>query len=179
MSSAIFKPWLVLVLIFLAGVGTGILLTVGLGSHFKHPPGAQIMKRHWMAYLTEKLNLTADQQAKIEPIVTDAATRLQALHHDEMTQASRIMDLVNSQISALLTPDQNTKLQQLKSERDREFPGRPHPWMRPGGPPPGMGGQGEPAGSPPPPPPQLRGNSRACLHKFIGSEGLIPFELWP
>ena len=50
MRSAIFKPWLVLVLIFLAGVGTGILLTVGLGPRLMHPPGVQIMKRHRDCY---------------------------------------------------------------------------------------------------------------------------------
>jgi Spy/CpxP family protein refolding chaperone len=136
MSSPIFKPWLVLALIFLAGVGTGILLTVGLGPHFMHPPGPQMMKRHWMSHLTEKLGLTADQQAKIEPIVTDATNQLEALHHDETDRASKIMESVNSQISALLTPDQQAKLQQLESERQKEFSGHMHPWGRPGGPPP-------------------------------------------
>ena len=154
MRSAIFKPWLVLVLIFLAGVGTGILLTVGLRAHFMHPPGVQIMKRHWMAYLTQKLNLTADQQAKIDPIVTDAISQLQKLHQHEMSQASHIRELVNSQISALLTPDQKVKLQQMESERDRGFLGRNHFGMHSGGPtpgglPPGLGGLGGPGGPPP------------------------------
>jgi len=149
MRSAIFKPWLVLVLIFLAGLGTGILLTVGLGSHFRHLPGPQMMKRHWMAHLTARLNLTADQQTKIDPILTAATNQLQKLHHDEMGQASQIMASVNSQISALLTPDQQAKLQQLESERDREFSGHGHPWMHSDGPPSGAGDQGVQGGTQP------------------------------
>ncbi len=146
MSSWFFKPWLVLTLIFLAGVGTGILLTMGLGSHFMHPPGMQMMKRHWMAHLTQKLDLTADQQAKIDPIVTDATSQLQKLHREEVAQATGIFESVDGQIAALLTPDQNAKLQQLESEREKEFPGRIPPWMRSGGPPPGVNGGVGPGG---------------------------------
>ncbi|HUB67091.1 MAG TPA: hypothetical protein VL981_06375 [Candidatus Methylacidiphilales bacterium] len=136
MSSQILKPWLVLALIFLAGTGTGTLLTVGLGPRFFPPPGIRGKKQHWMSHLTEKLSLTMDQQAKIEPIVSGAIDKLQALHRDEMDQARQIMESVNNQITPLLTPDQKTKLQRLESEhldneRDREAPGHPHPRPHP------------------------------------------------
>jgi Spy/CpxP family protein refolding chaperone len=154
MRAVFFKPWLVLALIFLAGVGTGILLTVGVGSHFRHQLGMESMKQHWLGWLTSRLDLTADQKAKIDPILTDAMTQLQALHHDEIDKASHIMEAANTQISALLTPDQKTKLEQMESERQREFSGHAHPWMHPGEggtPPPGAGGPGEPGGPPAPP----------------------------
>jgi Spy/CpxP family protein refolding chaperone len=164
MRPVLFKPWLVLALIFLAGVGTGVLLTVGVGSHFRHQLGMASMKQHWLGWLSSRLDLTADQRAKIDPILTDAMTHLQALNHDEMDKASRIMDAANDQISALLTPDQKVKLQQMESERQREFSGHAHSWMHsgeagtpppgaggPGEPPPGAGGQGAPGGPPTPP----------------------------
>ena len=72
--SSQFKPWLVLAIIFIVGVVTGSALTIGLAPHFKHPPAPPQMKRHWMEYLTQRLDLTADQQAKIQPIVADATS---------------------------------------------------------------------------------------------------------
>jgi Spy/CpxP family protein refolding chaperone len=138
MSSPVFKPWLVLALIFLAGVGTGVLLTIGLGPHFRHPPGVQMMRRHWMEHLTQKLNLSADQQTKIEPIISSATDQLQGLHHEEMDKASQIMASVNTQISALLTPEQKAQMQQMETERQKDFSGHMHRWMHGDGGGPGM-----------------------------------------
>jgi Spy/CpxP family protein refolding chaperone len=147
MSSQILKPWVVLALIFLAGTATGSLLTVGLGPRFFPPPPVGIpgMKQHWMTHLTKRLDLTADQQAKIEPIVANAVDKLQALHHDEMDQAAQIMESVNKQITPLLTPDQKTKLQRLESEH-QENEGHPHLHPHPG-----ASNEDEPGGAPPPP----------------------------
>jgi Spy/CpxP family protein refolding chaperone len=139
--SSKFKPWLVLAIIFIVGVVTGSALTIGLGSRFIHPPGEQQMGRHWMAQLVQRLNLTADQQAKIEPIVTDAATKLQSVHHDEMERGSQIFKAAHDQISALLTPEQNVELQKLEAEREKWFSEH----MR------HHGGPGD-GGMPPPPP---------------------------
>jgi Spy/CpxP family protein refolding chaperone len=127
MSSQL-KPWLVLTVIFIVGIVTGSALTFSLASHFMRPPGEQQMKRHWMAHLTEQLNLTADQQAKIEPIVADATTRIQSMHHDEVERDSQIFKSANDQISALLTPEQKVELQKMESEREKMFSGhmRPH-----------------------------------------------------
>lgn len=126
------KPWLLLGGIFVIGVVTGAALTIGLGPHFArfmHPPvpAQHDMRKNWMAHLTKALNLSADQQAKIQPIVTDASTKLQALHHDEMEQGSQIFKTANDQISALLTPDQKAEMQKMEEERQKTFPGHMHP----------------------------------------------------
>jgi Spy/CpxP family protein refolding chaperone len=120
MSSKV-KPWLLLSVIFIVGIVTGAALTIGLGSRFIHPPGEQQMGHHWMAQLVQRLNLTADQQAKIEPIVTDAETRIQSLHRDEVERGSQIFKAVHDEISALLTPEQNVELQKLESDREKRF----------------------------------------------------------
>ena len=128
MSSKL-KPWLLLAVIFIVGVVTGSALTIGLGphiSHFMHPPGPHDMKKHWMEHLTHKLNLTADQQAKIEPILADAETKFQSLHRDEMERGAQIFKSSNDQISALLTPEQKVELQQMESEREKMFSGHMH-----------------------------------------------------
>ncbi len=126
--SAKFKPWLLLGVIFIVGVVTGSALTIGLAPHFMHPPGELPMRRHWMAYLNQRLNLTADQQAKIQPIVADAETRFHSLHRDEVERGSQIYKAANGQIAALLTPEQKVELQKMESEREKMFSGHMRRW---------------------------------------------------
>jgi Spy/CpxP family protein refolding chaperone len=126
--SSQFKPWLLLAVIFIVGVLTGSALTIGLAPHFRHPPGAQQMRRLWMAQLVQRLNLTTDQQAKIQPIVADAETRIQSLHRDEVERGSQIFKAAHDQISALLTPGQQAELQKMESERKKRFSDHMRSW---------------------------------------------------
>ena len=146
------KPWLVLALIFVLGVATGVSLTIGMGYRIMHRPGAQ-MKNRLMMGLTHRLNLTADQQAKIDPILTTAEGQIQQVHHDEIGRIARIMATANDQILPILTPEQKPGLlkieREMERERDRMAPGRMHPWMMQPGQPSPMGPG--PMQMPPPP----------------------------
>jgi len=122
MSSQL-KSWLLLEVIFIVGIVTGSALTIGLAPHFMHPPGEQQMKHHLMAHLVKRLNLTTDQQAKIQPIVADAESKIQSLQRDEVERGSQIFKAANEQISALLTPEQKVELQKMESEREKMFSG--------------------------------------------------------
>jgi Spy/CpxP family protein refolding chaperone len=150
--TAKFKPWLFLAMIFVAGIMTGVALTIGLASHFMHPPGMQQMKSRWMAHLVEKLNLTSDQQAKIEPILTDAENQLQAARRENIDKVSQIFQKANAEIATILTPDQQVALdkmiKEMESHRDQMFQGHMHEWGAPHG---GPDGPGMPPGPPPPP----------------------------
>src|ERR1039458_8657721 len=126
-----FKPWLVLGVIFIVGVVTGSALTIGLGPHFRHPPRAGEMKKRWLMHLAEQLKLTADQQAKIEPILTDAESQIQSVHRDEVSRGSQIIKAANDQISALLTPEQKVELQKMESDREKMFSGHMRFWGPP------------------------------------------------
>jgi hypothetical protein len=158
MSSKL-KPWLLLAVIFVVGVVTGSALTIGLGPHiwhFVHPQEQHDMKKHWMEHLTHGLNLTLDQQAKIQPILADAEAKIQSVHHDEMERGAQIFQSVHAQISALLTPDQQVLWQKMESDREKMFSGHMRPWGTP--PPGGPGDMHHPGGPddgvvPPPPPP--------------------------
>ena len=148
------KPGLVLGIIFLVGAVTGSALTIGLRSHFLPPPGEAQMKLHLMAHLTKRLNLTADQQAKIQPILADAATRIQAVQWDYLERGSQIFKSVNDQIAPYLTPEQKVELQKMESDREKKFSEHMRPWGDPRGGPGGMRHHGGPEGdmmSPPPP----------------------------
>ena len=71
------------------------------------------------ARLTKKLNLTADQSAKLEPILADRDQKIAALKSDTTIspmiahkQMHAIHQQTRQQLATVLTPDQ---LQQLKS----------------------------------------------------------------
>ena len=155
------KPWLLLALIFGVGMVTGASLAIALRSHFDHPPGGPQIRTHWMMHLTQRLNLTPDQQAKIQPILADAEQQILSVHRDEVGRVAQIIDQTNTQIAGILTPEQQVQLQQLGKEmdmyRDRMFPGdhSHHHWGGPdlhGGPPgvPGGATNSPPSGTPPP-----------------------------
>jgi len=99
-----------------------------LGPHFKRPPAPHEAKFHLFDYINHRLNLTADQQSKVQPITVDAETKLHALHHEELERGSAIFKTMDDQISALLTPSQQAELQKMESERDKMFSGHTHPW---------------------------------------------------
>jgi septal ring factor EnvC (AmiA/AmiB activator) len=98
------------------------------------------------AKLSKKLNLSADQTAKLEPILADRDSKIAALTNDKTIapvvmkqQMKAIHQQTRQQLAAILTPDQ---LQQIKS--------RHH-------------GQGAPAQTPPQPQAQPQPNPQASV----------------
>ena len=67
-----------------------------------------------LEHITETLNLTPDQQAKIQPIVDQAKPQIIAIHEDAMQKTKAIMDNVMSQIRPMLTPEQQAKADSLQ-----------------------------------------------------------------
>ena len=73
--------------------------------------------------LTEKLNLTEDQQAKLKPVLEDQAKQMKALHDDASLapadKQAKMKDIHESSIekmNAILTPDQQAKWKQMRQE---------------------------------------------------------------
>ena len=71
---------------------------------------------HWHGHafglrgITEKLDLTADQEAKVQPILDAAKPQIAAIHQEAMQKMHTVMDSTLSQIRPLLNPDQQSKL---------------------------------------------------------------------
>ncbi|MFZ0794935.1 MAG: hypothetical protein WAM65_14275 [Candidatus Korobacteraceae bacterium] len=87
--------------------------------------------------MTQQLNLTADQQAKIKPILEQEQQQMQTLHgdtsmsqQDKWSKMQQIRQGTNDQIKAVLTPDQQQKFVQMT---ERHGPGMGHGGMGPGG----------------------------------------------
>ena len=64
--------------------------------------------------MTEKLNLTSEQQTKIQPILDQAKPQIAAIHQEAMQKAKTVIDGTLSQIRPLLTADQQKKLDAIQ-----------------------------------------------------------------
>jgi len=124
-------------LVFLLGALAGAL---GTGFYFKGhvekfleggPPKEKIMRR-----LTKTLELTPGQQEKIEPILAEAHRSLLDLRQKSFPEMRRIREESFALIKKELNPDQQKKLEDLKSRLKKHRPRLP-------------------ASSPPPPPPKI------------------------
>jgi periplasmic protein CpxP/Spy len=87
------------------------------------PPMGPMTPESRLKMLTEKLNLTEDQQAKLKPILEDQSKQMKALHDDTSLapadKQAKMKDLHESSIekvNAVLTPDQQAKWKQMRQE---------------------------------------------------------------
>jgi protein CpxP len=74
--------------------------------------------------LSEKLNLTDDQKAKLKPILHDKMEQMKAVREDsslseeqKRAKMKSIHESLHDQINAVLTPEQQTKFKQMKQEQ--------------------------------------------------------------
>jgi protein CpxP len=93
-------------------------LTEGHGHHH-HAPNPQKQAEH----LSKKLNLTADQTAKIEPILAQRDQQMQALWQnqqlapeDRHQQMRSINQTAEQQMAGVLSPDQLAQLKAMRRE---------------------------------------------------------------
>jgi Spy/CpxP family protein refolding chaperone len=68
--------------------------------------------------LSENLNLTADQKAKVQPIVEQARPQIRAIHQEAMQKTKAVMDNTMTQIRPLLTPEQQQKLDAMQKAHE-------------------------------------------------------------
>ncbi|HEY4008873.1 MAG TPA: hypothetical protein VGM11_01895 [Acidobacteriaceae bacterium] len=92
-------------------------LPEGAPHHRHHAPDPQ----HQAEFLSKKLNLSADQTAKLTPILADRDQKFQALRQDQTLtpeqrheQMRAIHQSTEQQLATVLSPDQ---LQQMKAMR--------------------------------------------------------------
>src|SRR6266571_9276843 len=70
-----------------------------------------------MEHLTKSLNLTPDQQSKVQPLIDQARPQIIAIHKDAMEKTHAILDKTMSQIRPILTPEQQKKFDALQKAR--------------------------------------------------------------
>ncbi len=83
-------------------------------------------RRDRLSQMAEQLNLTAEQQAKIKPILQDEAKELKALRddtglspQDRRGKVQKIREATNAKIKPILTAEQAEKLAKLREQAPR------------------------------------------------------------
>lgn len=125
------------VVIFCAGLVSGILLSPRVGHMFLRPPGPAEMSRHMLERMQTRLDLTPEQSAAIKPLLEAASADLSVIRHETTERVSSRIAQTNESISALLNPEQRQELARMEAER-KEHMSRHEPF----------------APAPPPPPPR-------------------------
>ena len=71
--------------------------------------------------ITDKLDLTADQQTKVQPILDAAKPQIVAIHQEAMQKMHTVMNNTLSQIRPMLNADQQKKLDAIqKAHQDMQ-----------------------------------------------------------
>jgi Spy/CpxP family protein refolding chaperone len=74
--------------------------------------------RNMLEHMTETLNLTPDQKAKVQPILDQARPQIIAIHQEAMQKTKAVMDNTASQIRPLLKPEQQQKLDNIRQAHE-------------------------------------------------------------
>ena len=67
--------------------------------------------------VTEQLNLTPEQKAKVQPIIDQATPQIENIRREAMQKTKALMDNAMAQIRPLLTPEQQKTLDDSQNNR--------------------------------------------------------------
>lgn len=71
-----------------------------------------------LEHLSEKLDLSPEQKAKVQPIIDQAKPQIAAIHQEAMEKMRVIMENAGTQIRPLLTPSQQEKFDAMKKAHE-------------------------------------------------------------
>ncbi len=120
------KPWKIILAfggIFVAGAIVGGFVTLRM-----HPPPTVIMPAirlepapaqvspHMIRRLTQRLELSAEQQEQIRPIIGTAEREVQRLRRESLHETMAVSRQMYEHIAPLLTPEQKENLDRMQQE---------------------------------------------------------------
>jgi hypothetical protein len=115
------KVWLLIGFVFLAGVAVGVVGTRAVVHRMVltaiNDPDRV---RHMIAHrLQRQLKLDSEQKAKVDEILEHTQKDLKDLRGDFAPQFYSIMSNAHTEISAVLTPDQQKRFEKFREENRR------------------------------------------------------------
>ncbi len=114
------KNILLVAAIFLAGVVTGSVNSIGVGQRLAEQ---RLRIDHFqstlMGILQSELSLTPEQTRRVEPVVRRACEEYRGLMLETVQRVSGLVRTANARLARELTPAQAERLQQLEAERER------------------------------------------------------------
>lgn len=124
-------------LVFISGATTGGFLGVHhLKRHFLGPPHSGDVAGRMREHFRRALDLTAEQENKIAPIIDTTTEKLEAIRIETAERVRTVMEESKRQISPQLSPEQQTKLEKLEMQHRKlllhhRFPPPPPPKDQP------------------------------------------------
>ena len=108
-----------LVAIFLAGAATGTVIGYTTGKEKSHrpPPPKREMALFIRDDLTKRLQLTAEQVGKIQPIIEQTCSEVDTCQKESWKRVSESFKKMNQQIAEHLTEEQRKALDDMERER--------------------------------------------------------------
>jgi Spy/CpxP family protein refolding chaperone len=104
--------------VFLLGALVGALGThLFYAHHFHHPGMLSALGARWIAAdLHRRLDLTPEQQTRIDAILADARRESLELRRQMAPQISHLMETAHARISQVLTPEQRKRFESYHAE---------------------------------------------------------------
>ena len=118
------KPWLVILLVFVAGFAGGVVATRVTVRHFiqeavRRPATARdVLERR----IVRRLQLNPEQRRAVHQALVKRQTGLRNLRAEFTPRFSEIVSNANSEISVVLTPEQRDTFEKLKEQNGRLQP---------------------------------------------------------
>jgi len=107
-------------LLAVVAITTGF--AVARGGHGEHGErgehGGRGMHGNPLEHLSDSLNLTPDQQAKVQPIIDQTKPQLAAIHREAMEKSKGVIENAMSQIRPILTPEQQKKADEMRQAHE-------------------------------------------------------------
>ena len=82
-------------------------------------PGPMHMMGNPLEHLSDKLDLTADQKTKIQPIIDQTRPQIEAIHQEAMEKMRTLLENAGTQIRPLLTSQQQEKFDAMKQAHEK------------------------------------------------------------
>src|SRR5690349_12807624 len=113
-----FKVAIYLAAIFVAGSVSGwVIATKTLKQQAFTAPRSDEIAASLRSCLRSKLQLTEEQQTRIDGVIERSSRDMQAIHKERIDRIRQAVSNRNAQIMALLNPDQQKQFEQIEKER--------------------------------------------------------------
>ncbi len=84
-----------------------------------HPTTSAVLEDHIVTRLKSKLSLDTDQVVKIRPMIGPVAAQIVQAQNEMLDKIALILASRDDQITPVLTPEQQSKLQDMKQQRKK------------------------------------------------------------
>ncbi len=91
----------------------------GHGSRGTGMLGSRIPGDRYLRHLTDELDLSEEQRARIDAILVDQQERVLEITRESRPRIRAVADDTRAAIRGVLTPDQQARLDELRQRRDR------------------------------------------------------------